>query len=181
MVINKVSSAPPANVEQVEANIREANPRAIIVQADSRDHAPSDSDDDRGQARAGGGGRAHPHSRRHGHRRGVEAARQFGAEPRSSTRGPTPWANLAETYANFPHLGPILPALGYYEEQLRDLGGHHQRGPGRLVVSATPFSLGSLIKLDKPLVQVAYEMAERGEPRLSDVVRRFLGRQGLCG
>jgi predicted GTPase len=51
--------------------------------------------------------------------------------------------------------------------------------PADVVVSATPFSLGSLIKIDKPLIQVAYEMSERGEPRLSDIVRRFLDAKGI--
>ena len=72
-----------------------------------------------------------------------------------------------------------MPALGYYNEQLRDLEATIAAVPADIVVSATPFSLGSLIKIDKPLVQVAYEMSERGEPRLSDVVRQFLHAKGV--
>ena len=49
---------------------------------------------------------------------------------------------MAETYANYPHLGPILPAVGYYEEQLRDLEATINAVPADVVVSATPFSLG---------------------------------------
>jgi predicted GTPase len=86
---------------------------------------------------------------------------------------------LADTYAMYPHLGPILPALGYYPEQLLDLEATINAVPADLVVSATPFSLGSLVNVDKPLVQVAYEMSERGEPRLSDVVRKFLRSKGI--
>jgi len=104
---------------------------------------------------------------------GAQAAKQFGA---AEIINPRPYAQgrLAETYSTFPHLGSILPALGYYPEQLRDLEATINAVPADLVVSATPFSLGHLIRIDKPLVQVAYEMSERGEPRLSDLVRRFL-------
>jgi predicted GTPase len=176
-VINKVSSAPPANVEEVEKNVREANPRAIIVWADSVITA-TESDRIAGKRvlvvedgpTLTHGGMATG--------AGVQAARQFGAreiiDPRPYAKG-----RLADTYKAYPHLGPILPALGYYREQLADLEATINAVPVDLVVSATPFSLGSLIKIDKPLVQVAYEMSERGEPRLSDVIRRFLADKGI--
>jgi predicted GTPase len=109
---------------------------------------------------------------------GAQAARQFGAveliDPRPYARG-----KLVDTYSLYPHLGPILPALGYYSEQLRDLEATVEAVPADLVVSATPFSLGSLIKISKPMVQVAYEMSETGEPRLSDAIREFVRSKGI--
>ncbi len=177
IVINKVSSAPPANVEQVEKNARVANPRATIVWADSVITA---TDSDRiagkrvlvvedGPTLTHGGMSTGA---------GAQAARQFGA---AELIDPRPYAQgkLLDTYSAYPHLGPILPALGYYPEQLHDLEATIEAVPADLVVSATPFSLGSLIKIDKPFVQVAYEMSERGEPRLSDVVRQFLRTKGI--
>jgi predicted GTPase len=103
----------------------------------------------------------------------VEAAREYGAK---EVIDPRPFAQgrLAETFKNFPHLGPILPALGYYPEQLRDLEATINAVPADIVVSATPFSIGRLIKIDRPLVEVGYELSERGDPRLSDIVRQFL-------
>ena len=160
VVINKVSSAPPANVEQVAANVRSVNPRAIIVRADSVITA-TESEKIAGKRvlvvedgpTLTHGGMATG--------AGAQAARQFGAieliDPRPYAKG-----KLAETYSAFPHLGPILPALGYYPEQLHDLEATINAVPADLVVSATPFSLGSLIKIEKPLVQVAYEMSETG-------------------
>lgn len=173
VVVNKVSSAPPANVEQVEKNTRAANPSAIIVRADSVITA-TDGDKiagkrvlvvEDGPTLTHGGMVTGA---------GFQAAKQFGA---LEVIDPRPYAigKLVETYRVFPHLGPILPALGYYPEQLRDLEASINAVPADIVVSATPFSLGSLVKIDKPFVQVAYEMSERGEPRLSDVVRRFVG------
>jgi predicted GTPase len=179
VVINKVSSAPPANVDQVERNVREANPRATIVWADSVISAVGSEQiagkrvlvvEDGPTLTHGGMSTG----------AGAQAARQFGAveiiDPRPFAKG-----KLAETYKSFPHLGPILPALGYYEEQLRDLEATINAVPADLVVSATPFSLDRLVKIDRPLVQVAYEMSERGEPRLSDIIRRFLAGKGITG
>ena len=171
-LINKASSAPPAGVEQVEKNIRATNPDAIIVWADSVITA-THSDRIAGKRvlviedgpTLTHGGMATG--------AGAQAARQFGAakiiDPRPYAKG-----RLVETYKVFSHLGPILPALGYYEEQLRDLEATVNAVPADLVVNATPFSLDRLIKIDKPFVQVSYEMSERGEPRLSDILRRFL-------
>ena len=179
VVINKVSSAPPADVDLVEKNVRAANPQATIVRADSVITA-TDSDRIRGQARPGGGGWAHAHPRRDVYRRGRAGGHAVRRDRDHRSRGPMPRGSWLETYAAFPHLGPILPALGYYAEQLHDLEATINAVPADLVVSATPFSLGSLIKIDKPFVQVAYEMSERGEPRLSDLVRRFLRVKGVA-
>jgi predicted GTPase len=177
VVINKVSSAPPENVDRVMANIRGVNPSAVVIKADSIVTAV-DGEQIRGKRvlvvedgpTLTHGGMATG--------AGVEAARQFGA---AEVIDPRPYAqgHLADTYAAFPHLGPILPALGYYEEQLRDLEATIAAVPADLVVSATPFSLKSLMAVDKPIVQVGYEIAERGEPKLSDFVRAFLREQGL--
>ena len=178
-MINKVSSAEPANVGRVISNIREVNPGAVVVQIDSIISAP-DGAQIRGKRvlvvedgpTLTHGGMATG--------AGAEAARQFGA---AEMIDPRPYAQgrLVEVYATYPHLGPILPAVGYYEEQLRDLEATINAVPADLVVSATPFSLGSLMEIDKPLVQVGYEVAERGEPRLSGFVRSFLGKQGRSG
>ena len=179
VIVNKVNSAPPENVEKVMANIRGINPGAMIVKTDSLIDVPV-GEQIRGKRvlvvedgpTLTHGGMATG--------AGVEAARMFGAaeviDPRPFARGV-----LAETYAKFPHLGPILPALGYYPDQLRDLEATVAAVPADIVVSATPFSLENLIKVEKPVVRVGYEMGETGEPSLSEFVRAFLWRQGLIG
>jgi predicted GTPase len=177
VVISKVNTAAPVNVDRVVANIREVNPGAVVVQTDTLITA-SDSGQIKGKRvlvvedgptlTHGGMGTG----------AGVEAARQFSA---AEVIDPRPYAQgvIAGTYTAYPHLGPILPAVGYYEEQLRDLEATINAVPADVVVSATPFSLGSLLKLDKPLVQITYELEERGEPRLSDLVRSFLAKRSL--
>jgi predicted GTPase len=177
VVIIMVSSAPPESVERVAGNVRVANSGATIVWVDSVITATESRLIDGRRVLVVEDGPTLTHGGM-ATGAGAQAARQFGAveliDPRPYARG-----KLAETYALYPHLGPILPALGYYREQLLDLEATINAVPADLVVSATPFSLGSLINIDKPLVQVAYEMSERGEPRLSDVVRSFLRRRGI--
>ena len=178
-VISKVNTAYPHDVDKVVANIREVNLRAVIVQTDTMISA-SDKNMIKGKSvlvvedgptlTHGGMGTG----------AGVEAARLFDAD---GIINPRPYAQgeIADTYAAYPHLGPILPAVGYYRQQLHDLEATINAVPADVVVSATPFSLGSLLKLNKPLVQITYELVERGEPRLSDLVRSFLWKQGLAG
>lgn len=178
VVVSKVNSASPEQVAQVRANVQQVNPRAVVVETDTVISAS-----DPGQI-AGRrvlviedgptlthGGMAFG--------AGLEAARVFGAaqvvDPREHAQG-----RLAETFETYSHLGPILPAVGYYAEQLRDLEATINAVPADVVVSATPFSLGSLMTLNKPLVQITYELAERGEPRLSNLVLAFLRDKGLA-
>ena len=178
-VLSKVNTAYPHDVDTVVANIREVNPRAVIVETDTTISA-SDKAMIKGKSvlvvedgpTLTHGGMVTG--------AGMEAARQFEAD---GVVNPRPYAQglIADTYANYPHLGPILPAVGYYPQQLRDLEATINAVPADLVVSATPFSLGSLLTLNKPLVQITYELVERGEPRLSDLVRSFLWKQGLSG
>ncbi|MCL5735820.1 MAG: cyclic 2,3-diphosphoglycerate synthase [Actinobacteria bacterium] len=177
VVVNKVNTAPADNIEQVIANIRRVNPDAVVVKADSV-ITIAGSEEIRGKRvlviedgpTLTHGGMATG--------AGVEAARQRGAQeivdPRPFAKG-----TLAETYNRYPHLGPILPALGYYPEQLRDLEATVAAVPADLVISATPFSLDKLIHVAKPVVRVSYEMVETGEPHLPDFVRAFLRGRGL--
>ena len=179
IVVNKVNTAPPENVERVIANAREANPGALVVRAESVINAP-DGEHMRGKrvlVVEDGPTLTHGGMPTGA---GVEATRQYGAfemiDPRPYAQGA-----IAETYVKYPHLGPILPALGYYPDQLRDLEATVAAVPADVVVSATPFSLERLIHVDKPIVRVGYEMAETGEPRLSEFVREFLARRVAKG
>ena len=176
-VVSKVNSAPPEQVEQLMANIQTVNPGAVVVQTDTVISA-SDPEQIRGKnvlvvedgPTLTHGGMAFG--------AGLEAAREFGAarviDPKEYAKG-----KLADTYDQYSHLGPVIPAVGYYAEQLRDLEATINAVPADVVVSATPFSLHSLMSLNKPLVQITYELAERGEPRLSDLVLSFLRKRGL--
>ena len=104
---------------------------------------------------------------------GVEAARLAGA---GEIVDPRPWAvgSIADVYRAYPHLGPLLPAVGYFEEQLRDLEATIAATPVDVVMIATPFDITRVIRIDKPFVRVRYEVEELGEPSLTTVVTDFL-------
>jgi predicted GTPase len=111
---------------------------------------------------------------------GVLAARREGA---AELVDPRPYAvdSIARTFERHPHVGPLLPAMGYGADQLRDLAETIRRAKPDLVVVATPVDLRRLLKLNVPMVRVDYALAERGRPNLEDVLRERLGpRLGLA-
>jgi predicted GTPase len=178
-VISKVNSALPEHVEQVAANIREVNSHAVIVYTDSIISASDPAAIKGKKVLVVEDGPTLTHGGM-SVGAGMEAAREFDA---TQVVNPRPYAQgkLIETFAQYPHLGPILPAVGYYAEQLCDLEATINAVPADVVVSATPFSLSSLLKLNKPVVQITYELGERDEPRLSGLVKSFLWKQKLAG
>jgi predicted GTPase len=177
LVVNKVNSAPVENVTQVVETVRALNPTAALVQASSAISVAL-PDEVRGRrvlvVEVGPtlthGGMATG--------AGFEAARLFGA---AEIIDPGPYAvgGLVTVLAGWPHLGPILPAVGYYRQQLADLEATMNAVPADLILSATPLDLGGLVSLNKPLVQVLYGLEERDEPRLSTLVLAFLREHGL--
>ena len=81
---------------------------------------------------------------------------------------------IEQVYQQYPHIGPVLPAVGYYPSQLESLRETIELVDADLVVSATTADLASLIDVDKPVMRVHYEFAEAGEPGLGDIVDTFL-------
>jgi predicted GTPase len=107
---------------------------------------------------------------------GYVAAREGGAaeivDPRSHAD-----PGIAALYAQYPHLGPVLPAMGYSPGQLAALARSIDAVPADLVVSGTPVDLAALTPLAKPVVRARYEFAEVDSPGLGDVIDDFLRRQ----
>jgi len=89
---------------------------------------------------------------------------------------PRPFAAgvLREVFARYPHIGPVLPAVGYQPEQLAALAATIEASDCAVVVSATPVDLGSIVPVTKPIVRVTYEFAEAGEPVLEGILNHFL-------
>ena len=104
---------------------------------------------------------------------GKVAAEQYGA---AEIVDPRPYAvgSIKEAYAKYPTLGKLVPALGYYDEQIREIEETINRADCDTVVIATPMDLGRLIKINKPSVQVTYELEDISEPTLSSLVEKFV-------
>ena len=81
---------------------------------------------------------------------------------------------LQEVFARHPHIGPVLPAIGYTAEQLEALAETIRRVKAEVVVAATPVDLARLVAVDTPIVRARYEFAEAGEPGLGRLVDDWL-------
>ena len=81
-----------------------------------------------------------------------------------------------EIYARYPHLGPVLPSVGYDGDQLQALRETINGAAADVVVAATPLDLAALITLEKPVVRARYDFADAGEPTLASLVDAFLAR-----
>jgi len=104
-----------------------------------------------------------------GYGAGLLAARAAGAveivDPRPHARG-----EIAEAFAHYPHLGDVLPALGYGESQLEDLAQTIDATDCDVVVVGTPIDLSRVVRIDKPTVRATYGYADAGAVSLADVV-----------
>jgi predicted GTPase len=80
---------------------------------------------------------------------------------------------LAETFQAYPGIGTLLPAMGYGEDQMRDLGATVDRTPADLVLIATPIDLRRIVTFSKPALRVSYELQEIGKPDLADALRDY--------
>ena len=88
---------------------------------------------------------------------------------------------LAEVYARHPHIGPVLPAIGYTPDQLDALRSTIERAGADVVVAATPMDLAARLGLAIPVVRARYEFDDAGEPTLAGVIDEFLDRLPAAG
>jgi predicted GTPase len=170
-VVNKVDTARPQDVEAVEASVRAVNPRAAVVRLASPLTVENPGALEGRRVLAVDDGPTLTHG---GMAYGAAAlaARRFGAEladPRPHARG-----SIREAYREYPHLGEVLPALGYSPEQLRELKETIEATPCDLVLVGTPVDLPRLLGLAVPALRVRYEVEEAGGPTLRGHVERFL-------
>jgi predicted GTPase len=169
IIINKVDSADEADIRQIEQNAARLNPDAVVVRAASPLHVP-DPELIRGKrvlAVEDGPTTTHggmPYGA------GVLAARQNGA---AEIVDPRPWASgeLVDTFRDYPDTGPLLPAMGYGETQVRDLEETVNAVDCDLVLIATPIDLTRLISIRQPHMRIGYRLEESGSA-LVDAVRR---------
>jgi predicted GTPase len=83
---------------------------------------------------------------------------------------------MCAVFAQYPHIGKVVPAIGYDARQLAALRATLNRAEADVVVPATPLDLTALVALDKPVVRARYEFADAGTPTLGALVDRFLAR-----
>ena len=171
VVINKVDSASESAIETVRRNIRSRNPQAQIIEAASR--VTVDQPEVLGGKRVlvieDGPTLTHGEM---GFGAGVVAAQRYGAE----LVDPRPYAvgSLVEVFSKYPHMGALLPAMGYSELQLTELETTIRRTRCDLVLVATPIDLAQIVVIPQPAVRVLYEVEERSALTLGDMIREFV-------
>jgi predicted GTPase len=176
VVVNKVDTASLNAVSAVVANVSWANPKATIVKAASPVTLSPGPDlvgkrvlviEDGPTVTHGG----MPFGA------GTVAAHQAGA---TDLIDPRPFAvgSIKETFAKYPTIGTVLPAMGYGDAQLAELAETIQKADCDVVVSGTPMDLGRLLEIGHPLRSCTYELREVGEPTLVDVLSPYIGKWG---
>ncbi len=171
-VINKVDTANPENVMQVRETISRINPQAAIIEGASPLFVdePDAIKGKRVLVIEDGPTLTHGEMT---YGAGWVAARRFGA---SEIIDPRPFAvgSIAATYEKYPRTGPILPAMGYGSEMIKDLERTINSANVDMVISATPIDLTRIINVNKPMQRVRYELQEIGQPTLKDIlIKRF--------
>ena len=168
VVINKETTAEHTNIEKVKHNIHEANPNAMIVDAESPIFMDDPSIVKGKRVLVIEDGPTLTHGEM-SYGAGTLGAKKFGAvesvDPRRYAVG-----SIAETFRKYTHIGALLPAMGYGETQVKELEETIQAVDCEAVVIGTPIDLRRLISIEKPSVRVSYELQEIGKPDLEDVL-----------
>lgn len=176
VIINKVDSAEPKDVEMLRRNIRKVNARCRIIEAASPLTVDNAAAIEGKSVLVVEDGPTLTHGEmKYG--AGTVAARKFGA---SDIVDPRPYCTgeIKKTFEIYPNIGILLPAMGYGDRQIRDLEDTIDRVPCDAVVIGTPINLKRIVRIKKPAVRVFYELEEIGQPDLRTVLREFLRQEG---
>ena len=171
VVINKVDTATPENVQIVKENVRKVNSDAILIEAASPITAIDDAPVRGKRALVIEDGPTLTHGGM-SFGAGYIAAERFGASEIVDAK-PFAVGSIKETYKKYPNAGKVLPAMGYGPKQIKELEQTIDAVPCDVVVSGTPIDLGRVLNSKKPIVQVRYELDEIGHPNLEDVLREW--------
>jgi predicted GTPase len=172
VIINKVDTADVKAVTQLRDNIRRVNPKAVQIDAASPiavDH-PERITGKRALVVEDGPTLTHGEMK---FGAGIVAATKYGAREIVDPR-PYTVRSIAETYRKYPNIGVLLPAMGYGEEQVKDLQETINKVPCDVVVIGTPIDLNRIIDIQKPTVRVTYQLQEIGQPDLPLILGAFV-------
>lgn len=177
VIINKMDSASPENIQVVRENIEKVNPTAVVIDAASplTVHHPELIKGKRVLVVEDGPTLTHGEMKLGA---GTVAARKYGAKEMVDPR-PFVVGKLAETFETYPNIGLLLPAMGYGEQQIADLEKTINNTDCDTVVIATPIDLQRIVKINKPATKVDYDLEEIGRPKLSDVLGDFVKKHNL--
>jgi predicted GTPase len=177
VIINKTDTASPEGIQTVRKNIQKVNPTALVINGTSpiRVDNPGVIKNKRVLVIEDGPTLTHGEMKIGA---GTIAASKFGAieciDPREYTVG-----KLAETFKIYPNIGKVLPAMGYGEQQIRDLEATIENAACDSVIIGTPIDLKRIVKINKPSTRVYYELQEVGSPNLEEILTDFTLKRNL--
>ena len=176
-IINKMDSAAPEDIQTVRENIAKVAPQAIVVDAASplAVDDPSVIKGKRVLVVEDGPTLTHGEMKLGA---GTVAAQKYGAaeiiDPRPYVVG-----KLKDTFEIYPNIGELLPAMGYSEQQLKDLETSINNTDCDAVVIGTPIDLQRIVKINKPSTRVYYDLQEIGQPDLVGIIDTFIKKNNL--
>lgn len=170
VIINKVDTANPEGIETVQKNIKMANPDALIIEASSPITVDNPASIKGKKVLVVEDGPTLTHGNM-AYGAGVIVARKLGA---SEIVDPRPYAtgSIVETFNKYPHLGTLLPAVGYGKEQIKELESTINKTPCDIVLIGTPIDLRRVLHINKPAVRAKYDLKELSTPTLEDILRQ---------
>ena len=171
IIINKMETAPPDNVKALEENVKRWNPGAQLIRANSPVEAEDPGLIKGKRVLVVEDGPTITHGEM-SFGAGIVAARQYEA---AEIVDPRPYTvrSIREVYIKYPHIGAVLPAMGYGEQQMKELQKTINNTPCDTVVIGTPIDLRRVINIDKPAVRITYRLEEQGKPDLTDVISKL--------
>ncbi len=171
LVINKMDSATPVEIKTLTDNIKQYNPKAIVIKANSgliidnpeamRGKTALVIEDGPTLTHGGMSFGA-----------GTVAAQKYGAKMIPAEKYAV--GSIKEVYKKYTHLKNILPAMGYSDRQIKELEKSINRANCEIVIDGSPVNLSKLLKINKPIVNVRYYLDETGKPNLETVLQYFL-------
>jgi len=177
VVINKIDTSAPEDIQTVRQSIAKVNPKAIVIDGASPIMVEN-PDMIRGKrvlvVEDGP-------TLTHGEMKigaGIVAAQKFGA---SEIVDPRPYVvgKLADTFKTYPNIGSLLPAMGYGEQQMKDLEATIANTECDAVIIGTPIDLNRIVKINKPNTRVYYDLQEIGKPDLKGILADFIKKHNL--
>jgi predicted GTPase len=172
VIINKVDSADVNAINQLRDNIRRVNPKAVLIDAASPiavDH-PERITGKRALVVEDGPTLTHGDMK---FGAGIVAASKFGAREIVDPR-PYTVRSISETFRKYPNIGVLLPAMGYGEQQVKDLQETINKVPCDVVIIGTPIDLNRVIEIKQPTARVTYQLQEIGQPDLPLILGAFV-------
>lgn len=171
IIINKMDTAEKGKVDQLLENIEKFNSKAIIIRANSTISVPEGKNITGKKVLVIEDGPTLTHGEML-YGAGTVAATKYGA---SKIVDPRPFAagSIRKTFQKYVHLDKVLPAMGYGKKQISELAQTVNKVDCDLVVSGTPIDISRLIKTNKKILRVSYDLEEIGSPNLKEVLKRF--------